>query len=126
MNTIRQSFFNQLTTSRTYFARVARIHENHGSTGTFRLVGCELCELIPGYVRNGFVKFVTEDLSLVAHHVFNVELFKGYYLIFVHQPTRKLMSKIISFIGNSFVNARNPFVLLFLSGVPLSALLNLL
>lgn len=60
MNTISQSLFNQLTTSRAHLASVARIHENHLPTGAFCLVCSEIRKLRPRYVRNAFVKFMAK------------------------------------------------------------------
>ena len=67
MDSVEQCFFNNLSASRAYFARVARINKYHGSTSFFRFVGRELYELIPRYVSYTFVKFMTKNLSMITH-----------------------------------------------------------
>ena len=113
MNTISQGFFNQLPTLRTHLARVARIHENYLPIGAFCLIGCEFRELIPCCVAKTSVKFVSKYPGMVAHHVFNFELFKGDDLKHTDQIHGKLVSKILSFVRYSFVDARSLFALLY-------------
>ena len=98
MDSVEQCFFNNLSASRAYFARVARINKYHGSTSFFRFVGRELYELVPRYVANAFVKFASKTLGMIAHHVFDVELFKGNDLVLIHYLPGKLVSKVSSFI----------------------------
>lgn len=107
MNTISQGFFNNLTTSRTHLARVARAHKNHFPTGSFRLVGCELHELVPRYVTNTLVKFMSKAFCLIFYHVPDVKFFKHNHLVFFYQSAGKFMSKISSFIRYIFVDARH-------------------
>jgi len=113
MDTISQALFNNLTASRAPLACIARIHKNHRPAGTRRLVGRELHKLIPRYVANASIKFMAKNISVIAHHVFDVEFFKGDYLIFINNFTRKFMSKISSFVINLFMNIGKLFALLF-------------
>ena len=105
MNTIRQSFFNQLSTSRASLACVARINERHGSAGACCLVSRELHELSPGCFSNGF----SDAFKSILPHIFNVQFFKGDDLIGLNQFTRKFMCKILTFIDDSLVNMGDGF-----------------
>ena len=66
MNTLRQIFGNQHTTTRAHFACVVWVNLQTQPTSICRFVGCELCKLTPRDIGNALVQFVAKDLGVIA------------------------------------------------------------
>lgn len=107
MYTNTQVFFDKHTTTRTTLACVTRVNSQEQSTGTRRLVGRELCKLIPSNISNTLVQFVAKDYSVILHHSRNVQIFKDNHAIGVDQLAGSLMRKIGTLVSNTFVDARD-------------------
>ncbi len=105
MDTIRQRLLNKLPASRTSLARVIGINEYHGSAGACCLVGREVHELSPGYVSNAF----SDSFKSAFSHLLNIQFFKRNDLVCVDKFPGKFMRKILTFVGDTTMDACNYF-----------------
>lgn len=100
MDTLRQLFFDKLTTTGTKLAGVARINQYHRSPSVFRFGDGALYELIPGYIGHAFV----DGLFAVGLHAHNVQIFKHDDLVGIDQLAGLLMGKVLAPLGNALMD----------------------
>ena len=97
MDTIRQSFGHQRTTTRAHLACVAWINLHAQSTSICRFVDCELCKLVPGNIGNTLVEFVAKDNGVFFHHANDIQIFQHDHAIGIDPLARKFMRKVGTF-----------------------------
>ena len=101
MSTNRQILIDNGSAARTLFAGVAWVNLQEQSTSICRFVGCELCKLIPGNIRNALAE------SAILDHVRDGQVFKDNHTVGIDQTARLLVCKVGALVGDPFVNARH-------------------
>ena len=101
MYTNGKRLLNQSTTPAASFGCVVRVNQHTFSASLFRFVLNVLCKLIPSRIRDAFGQ------AVVLEHLLAVNLFESDYTIFVDQPSRKFMCKVLAAVGNFFMNVSN-------------------
>ena len=109
MDTHRQVFGNNRATTRAFLRGASWVNQCYTPTSVCSFVGGVLHELTPSNIR-----YVTVDCLVAASrgpllHLFDVELFKGNELVFVHQLARFLMSEVVAPICGPFIGVAKGF-----------------
>lgn len=105
MDTHRQVFGNNLTTTGAFLRGASWVNQCHTPTSVCSFVGGVLHELTPSNIRYAAV----DCLVAIRLHIFDVELFKGDELVFVHQLARFLVGEVVAPICCPFVGVAKGF-----------------
>lgn len=105
MDTHRQVFGNNRTTTGACLRSAAWVDLHYHPTSVCSFVGGELYELTPCNIRNA----PANCLVAVDLHILNVEFLKSDELVFIHQLARFLVSEVVASIRRSFIGVTKGF-----------------
>ena len=105
MNTIRQLFFNKLTTLRTRLCCSSGVDFNKCSASVFGFVAQNIKELCPCRIIDIFIK----GPEIIFNHIFRLKFFNKDVAVIINYFTRKFMLKIFALISDLLMQFRNGF-----------------
>ncbi len=102
---IRQFEFLSCSASRTSLTCISGVDLNHSFISVFCFIFEKIEKHSPCCISNALVN----TFKIIFLHIVNRKIFNTYGIILINKFTRKLMAKIISFVGHSFVYSSNHF-----------------